>query len=168
MKPNPLALIWSIILIISAGFALAYQTGGLKNLSAIAWILIFAASSAFFHGVYFIAGTQAWGWLFPASLFAALSGTVIVAVTALPDGWIPTLLVSSLAAPFMAAFLLGRARAWALIPAFILSLFAIRPLFQNMPEYAGMELLMIAAVFVFFIAFYLKQPVAWRRIGSAR
>jgi hypothetical protein len=161
MKTNISSILGGLILMIIGGFALAYQSGYLTILPITSWALIFAATSAFFFIAYFVNGFRAWGWLFPACIFAAVSGTISIVNLHIPGEWIPTLMIGSVAVPFIAAYLIDRTRTWALIPAYVLGLIALILPLENILGSDAIGAFIIAMIGLPFVANYLITPRAW-------
>lgn len=161
MKPNFSLVVWGLALILTGGFALANEMDYWRGFTAQTWGLVFATASALFFVAYFINGIRAWGWLFPACMFAGLSAAVFVSEISTVQRWIPTLVVGSVAAPFVAAFALDRSRKWALIPAFILTFVAFIPPLDNLLKGEWMGALIIGMVGLPFIAASLISDKAW-------
>ncbi len=161
MKPNFSSLFWGIALIIAGGFALASEMGYLNGLSSFTWGFIFAAASALFFVAYFVNGIRAWGWLFPACIFAGLSAAIAVSIFPAAQNWIPTLVVGSVAVPFLAAYAIDRSRKWALIPAFILGSVSIIPPLDALHLGDLMGAFIVGMIGLPFIAAYFISPKTW-------
>jgi len=161
MKANVSSFFWGLVLIITGGFVLANQMGYLADFSTTTWMLIFAASSALFFVAYFLNGLQAWGWLFPACIFAGLTGTMLAVNSIALNNWIPTMVVGSIAIPFIVAFLFDRSRWWALIPAFILGFVAFIPPLEGYFGDKVMGAFIVAMIGLPFIVIYFITPKAW-------
>jgi hypothetical protein len=161
MKPKLSSIILGLLLIIAGIFALANQMGYIQELSPTTWILVFAATSIVFFVAYFLSGIQAWGWLFPAFIFAALAGVMAITESTVPDEWIATLVVGSVALPFIIAFLLDRSRWWAWIPALILLFVALIPPLTTVMNGDLVGALIIAMIGLPFLVVYLVSPKSW-------
>ncbi len=161
MKPNFSSLFWGLTLIIAGGLALANEMGYLNGLTTFTWGFVFAAASALFFVAYFINGIRAWGWLFPACIFAGLSATVAISTFPAVQNWIPTLVLGSVAVPFFAAYALDRSRKWALIPAFILGAISIIPPLDALRLGDLMGAFIVGMIGLPFIAAYFMSRKAW-------
>lgn len=161
MKSNFTTFFWGLVLILAGGVTLANEMGYLQNLTTQTWGFAFAAASALFFVAYFVNGINAWSWLFPACIFAGLSATVFISEISTAQRWIPTLVVGSVALPFLAAFALDRSRKWALIPAFILGVIAFIPPLDTLLGGEWMGVLIIGMIALPFIAAYLFSEKAW-------
>ena len=75
--------------------------------------------------------------------------------------WIPTLVVGSVAVPFLAAYALDRSRTWALIPAFILGFIAFIPPLDNLLKGNGMGAFIVGMLGLPFIVASFISPKAW-------
>lgn len=161
MKPKLSSLFAGLVLIIVGILVLANDMSFLEGLSATTWMLIFAGSSALFLVAYIARGVHAWGWLFPVSIFAGLSGTMAISNSPGASQWIPTLIVGSVAVPFIAAFLLDRSRAWALFPTFVLVFVAFIPLMDSLFGENAIGAFVLAMIGMPFIIVHLISPKAW-------
>jgi hypothetical protein len=161
VKPNFSSLFGGLALILAGGFALANEMGYLRSLTAQTWALVFAAASALFFVTYFVNGIRAWGWLFPACVFAGLSATIMLFRVPAAQDWLPTLVVGSIAVPFIAAYALDRSRTWALIPAFILGFIAFIPPLDHLLKGNGMGVFIVGMLGLPFIAASVISPKAW-------
>jgi hypothetical protein len=167
MKRKNSSLFGGLVLVLLGGFMLAFEMGYFHDLAEKTWMLIFAAASVIFWIAYFVSGVQRWGWLFPACIFAALSGTLFILDTSIAEEWIGALVVGSLAAPFVVGYLLDRSRWGLLIPAFVLGFVAfIPPLTLSMrDEWVGA--FVVAMIGLPFLVATLATPKAWWAIFPA-
>jgi len=161
MKTKFSSIFWGLALILVGGFLLGLQLGYFQDLAEQTWMLIFAAASVLFFATYFVNGIQAWGWLFPACIFAALSGTLYIVDTSTPDEWIATLIVGSVAIPFIVAYFLDRSRWALLIPAFILSFVAFIPPLSQILRGEVMGSFIVGMIGLPFLVTYLASPKNW-------
>ncbi|MBI5351492.1 MAG: hypothetical protein HZB50_02510 [Chloroflexi bacterium] len=161
MKPKYSNLFAGIVLILLGAFIFTEQMGYVQELSPRTGMLVFAFASLFFLAIYFLNGIQKWGWLFPAFIFAALSGVLAIVSAELYETLIPALILSSIAIPFLVAFLLNHSRRWALIPFFILALIGLVPALSNMFNGDAMGSLILGMLGVSFLVAYFTIPSAW-------
>jgi hypothetical protein len=161
MKPNFSSLLLGLGLIAVGGFAFANQANHFENLTPQTWISIFAISGALFFAAYFLNGIRAWGWLFPACISLALSGSIALSEYSTADAWIPTLMMGSVSIPFFVAYLLGPSRTWALIPASIIAFISVIPLLDKVLKGEMMGAFIVAAIGLFFAVAYLMSPKNW-------
>ena len=161
MKTRIPTLILGLILLLAGAYALLNQFCYLEDLSPQIAIVVFAVLSVLFFVAYFLSGIQSWGWLFPACTFAALAGTMAIIEANITEEWIATLIVGSVAVPFLAAFFLDRSRWWALIPGFILSVIAVIPALTPGTADEWIGVLVVAAIGLPFIVVYLVAPKHW-------
>jgi hypothetical protein len=161
MKPVFSTLMAGIALIAFGILALADQMGYLGNISLQTGMFVFLAASAFFFIIYFADGIRAWGWLFPACIFTALSGVLFIVNTQKNEMWIPTLILSSVAIPFLAAFLLDRSRKWALIPFFIPAVIGLIPALSSIFSGDAMGTFILSMIGLPFLAAYFITAKAW-------
>jgi len=162
MKPNLATLITGVVLITLGGFALAFEAGYLETFSSSTWALICAVASVLFLIAYFAAGVRAWGWLFPVCIFAGVSAALALTGRAPTSLWIPTLILGSVAVPFLIAYILDRSRTWALIPLFVLGVIAFIPVLSgsiSADSVAGFILAMIGLPFI--VVFLIKSEAWW-------
>ncbi|HUM71981.1 MAG TPA: hypothetical protein PLK31_24395, partial [Chloroflexota bacterium] len=121
MNRNRANLMWGIILILFGSFYLLQTMGWLPEWGPLVWSGIFAAASILFLVTYVVSGWQAWGWLFPTSIFAGLAIVLLLADRGAEGVWIGSLFLASVGLPFWLVFAIDRqANWWALIPAAIL------------------------------------------------
>jgi hypothetical protein len=121
MNKRWITIFWGIVLILAGIWTLGNSLGYLEQPPALVWMAVFAGLSIFFFLSYFVSGVKNWGWLFPATITAALAITIFLGDTGRADESIASLILGSVAVPFLVAFSLDRAKNWwALIPAWIL------------------------------------------------
>jgi hypothetical protein len=126
MKARSINLVWGIILILAGGLFLAQNLGYLDELPLNTWVIIFAGLSLLFFVTYFINGVQAWGWLFPAFIFAGLTVTMALTSVGVESDLLGVPVLIGVALPFVAVFALNRRENWwALIPAWVLTMIAL-------------------------------------------
>lgn len=160
MKSNKPSLILGLVFITIGGLALASQIGYFDQFSVTTWMVIFAVTSALFFAAYFISGIRAWGWLFPACIFAGLAGALALDNTPAEE-WMPTLVIGSIAIPFVVVFVLDRTRKWTLIPAFILGFISFIFPLSDLLGGDAVGTLVLAAIGLPFIVAYLLSADAW-------
>jgi hypothetical protein len=124
-------IFWGLMLILIGGLALAQQEGWIGIFSTRFWMIAFGAFSLIFFIRYFIAGLRNWGWLFPASGFAAVAATLWFFEHGAREAQLATPIFLSIIIPFLVAFILDiRRNWWALIPAFIMTVLCLAALFE--------------------------------------
>lgn len=160
MKSNKSSLTLGLSLIAVGGLALAGQMGYLNQFSISTWAVVLAVVSLFFFVIYFINGIHAWGWLFPAFIFAGLAGALALDNTAAEE-WMPTIVLGSVAVPFIFAFVLDRSRRWALNVVFLLVALTLIPLITNYFSAEWIGGVIITIIGLQFILTYLLEPKAW-------
>lgn len=110
MKSNTV-LFTALALVILSSSAILDYTNSPSLISPLLWVAVFAALSALFFFAYFVNGIQAWRWLFPACIFAALSEIIfIIRVEAINDLWAPAFGLSALLVPSLVGYYIHSAR----------------------------------------------------------
>jgi hypothetical protein len=110
MKSNNILFTTLALVILLAAAVLDYINPS-KQLSLLLWIVTFAALSALFFFAYFVNGLQAWTWLYPACIFAALSEIAfVISLDIINDVWALVFGVASLAIPSLVGYFFDRPR----------------------------------------------------------
>jgi len=134
MKARSSSVFWGIIFLLAGGALLADRMGWVdfSRFSNNVWVYLFAGAGLLFLLGYVVGGLRNWGLLFPALILPAIGltmwmgdrnlggaamGLVTLISAAVPGNLIGALFLYAIAVPFLAVFLLNRARWWALIPA---------------------------------------------------
>lgn len=129
MNINKASLFWGVLLIGGGALALLDQLGYIENLSPTLWIFVFAAISLLGFVSYATSGFKQWGWLFPAGVFGGLALITAFAANHVNNPAIASPLFFGLLLPFVAAYLIDRARNWwALIPGGVMLFLALTTL----------------------------------------
>jgi hypothetical protein len=167
MKTKTINMIWGIILIIAGGLFLAQNMGWIGEIPDQLWKFIFAGLSLLFFASYFINGIKEWGWLFPAFIFAALSITIALGEAGKAGEEVGALILGSIAAPFLIAYLLDRSLWWALIPAWVMFAISLVILFANrVPGEVTAALIMTAIALPFFVVYLTDRSRWWALIPA--
>lgn len=167
MKNKISSLLFGLFLILAGGYALAIQLGYIQNLAEQTWMVVFAAASILFWIIYFVSGIRNWGWLFPACIFAALAGTLYIVDSAIRDEWIATIILCSVAIPFVIGYLLDRSRWGLLIPAYVLGFVAFIPSLSTAIAGQWVGSFIVVMIGLPFLVVYLVAPKAWWAIFPA-
>lgn len=147
MNVNKSSLFWGVLLIGGGALALVQQMGYIDQVSNIIWAWIFALVSLLALISYALSGWKQWGWLFPAGVFGGLAVTVALALNHIDNPAIASPLFFGLLIPFVAAYLMDRARNWwALIPGGVMLFLAMTTL---LVENVGGE--WVGSLFLFLI-----------------
>lgn len=121
MKKQWVNIFWGLVLVLAGAWTLANNMGYIEQPTPMVWIAIFGVLSAFFFASYFISGVRNWGWLFPATIMAALAITIFMGDAGMADESVASLILGSVVIPFIAAFFVDRVKNWwALIPSWVL------------------------------------------------
>jgi hypothetical protein len=121
MKVSKSSLFWGILLIGFGLFALMQTLGYEVPQQPIIWAYIFGGISLLSLIFYFVDGFRAWGWLFPAGIFGALSFMMVMVSNNVDNAAMVAPLFLGIGLPFVVAFFIDRANNWwALIPAGIM------------------------------------------------
>lgn len=162
MNRNRANLVWGIVLILFGSFYLLQTLGFVPELAPIVWGGIFAVTSLIFLVLYLMNGWQAWGWLFPTSIFAGLAIVLFLADRGAEGAWIGALFLASVGLPFWLAFAIDRkANWWALIPGWV---FAVLTAVVLLSETVSGELigsLVMFGIGLPFLAVYLLNRANW-------
>jgi hypothetical protein len=162
MKAKSMNAIWGLALVIAGVLFLAQNMGWIGEIPGQLWKFIFAGLSLLFFTTYFINGVRAWGWLFPACIFAALSVITTLGDAGSDSPVLGSMMMWSIAAPFLVAFgLETKKKWWALIPAWVLIVIGgLIVLEGKMPDevFAGLILFSIALPF---LVVYLTDRSRW-------
>ena len=166
MKAKSFSIFWGLLLVLGGGLLLVRELGYKWELSSQFWIAAFAGAGAFFLVIYFLHGVQHWGWLFPASIFAALALTIALSEAGVHGSVTGAPIVASVALPFVVAFLLDTAkRGWALIPAWVMaSLTLIVLLTDSVGDDVVGALVIWSVALPFLLAFLLNRRRSWALI----
>ena len=162
MNSKRINLIWAVALILLGGVFLAENLGFISQVSALGWGIAFAVLSLLSFGGYFSAGLKAWGWLVPAMIFGGLAATVWLADTGFNQPAIGSIILGSIAVPFVVAFLVDRkTNWWALIPAWIMGLLTIIVLITDVVPSEAMGTLVLWGIGLPFLVVYLTDRTRW-------
>lgn len=169
MKRYRMNLVWGIILILFGGFYLLQTLGLIPELSPLIWGGIFAGTSLLFLVFYLLNGWQAWGWLFPFSIFAGLAVVMFLVDREVDGIWIGGLFMASVALPFWLAFIIDRrANWWALIPGWVLAvLTAVILLSESISGELIGSLVMFSIGLPFLVVYLVNRANWWALIPAA-
>ena len=113
-------------------------------------------------GGYFSAGLKEWGWLVPAMIFGGLAATVWLAGTGFNQPAIGSIILGSIAVPFLVAFLIDRKNNWwALIPAWVMGLLTIIVLITDFVQGEAIGTLVLWGIGLPFLVVYLTDRTRW-------
>jgi hypothetical protein len=160
MKLKIVNIFWGIVLIALGVVFLFNETGviDVRYLSDMVWTMIFAIASAFFLITYLLKGVHEWGWLFPASIFAAIA--LIIGLDNTRLGFIlsgaPVLF--AVAVPFLVAFFIDTEKnQWALIPAWVMTALTMVVLFERYVSGSLIGAFVLYSVGLPFLVIYLRD-----------
>lgn len=155
-------LFWGAALVLAGVLFLIEQLGYLSNLSAQFWMLAFAGFSLLFFVAYFVNGVRAWGWLFPACILGAISLTIFLASGRVADASIGSVILFSIAVPFIIAFVLEvRKNWWALIPAWVMCMLGFVVMIIDRTQGEWIATLILSAFALPFLVVYLVDRSRW-------
>lgn len=166
MKAKSFSVLWGLLLVLVGGLLLARELGYAWELSSLFWVAVFAGAGAVFLVMYFLRGVQHWGWLFPASICAALALTIALGEAGVDGSGTGAPILASIGLPFVVAFLLDTAkRRWALIPAWVM---ASVTLFVLLGDSVGSDvvgaLVIWSVALPFLLVFLLNRGRSWALI----
>lgn len=166
MNKRWISVFWGAVLILAGAWTLANNLGYVEKPPALVWMAVFAVLSAFFFISYFVTGVANWGWLFPALITAALAITIYLAESNQADEKIASLILGSVAIPFLVAFFLDRAKNWwALIPAWImLVVIGIVEIASNAAGDWIATLILFAIALPFLVVYLIDRSRRWALI----
>ncbi len=155
-------LFWGAALILAGVLFLVRQMGFLSGLTAPFWMLVFAGFSLLFFLAYFVNGLRAWGWLFPACILGAISLTIWMAESRMAGSWVGSLILFSIAIPFIVAFALNVHRNWwALIPAWVMCTLGLVVILTEHVAGEWVASLILAAFGLPFLVVFLADRSRW-------
>ncbi len=146
---------WLFPACISGGLALTMQLGlsGTSG-SYVAAPILFGVAIPF--GVtYLLKPRERWWALIPTWVLSSIAVVVLIADSARGEV-IGSLVLFSIALPFLMVYLMNRTRVWALIPGGILAIISLFPLLST-----GMEGTLLGAIILFLIALPFFITYAW-------
>lgn len=162
MKARSINLVWGLILILAGGLFLAQNLGYMEELPLSVWVFIFGGVSLLFFITYFINGVHAWGWLFPAFIFAGLAVTMALTNAGVSGDILGVPFMIGVALPFVAVFFLNRQENWwALIPAWVLVMVAILILISTRISSDLVGAFVMLAIGIPFLVVYLINRKNW-------
>jgi hypothetical protein len=158
MKANKTSIFWGLLLIIGGALALAQQLGYVDQLSPQVAMYSFAAVSLVGFVMYALSGWREWGWLFPAGIFGGLTVTTALAIKNVDTAAVGSPLFFGLLIPFLAAYLMDRARNWwALIPGGVMLFLAMTTLLVDNVGGEWVGFLFLFLVGLSFLVVYLNN-----------
>ncbi len=171
MKSKIVAIFWAVVMIAAGVLFLLRETGVIQfdQLPRNVAVILFAVLSGFFFLTYFLEGVRNWGWLFPATIFAALTLIIVSAGTPLGEALTGAPIMIAIAIPFLVAFSLDPKKSWwALIPAWVMVCISLIILFEDSVSgnFIGSFVLYSIAL-PFLVVFLLDRTRRWALIPFA-
>lgn len=168
MKAKWLNVVWGLILILAGGIFMSQNLGWVNLDSLQFWILVFGGISLLGFASYFINGTDQWGWLFPAFIFAGIAITMWLGYTGIDEPWIGAPVLAGVGLPFLGAFLLNRKENWwALIPAWVLGVLALITIIaESAPGEVIGTLVLYSIALPFLLVYLLDRTRRWALIPA--
>lgn len=163
MKNNRSTLVWGAILIVLGGLGILqhFLPYAFRNDPAF-WALAFGGASIVFFAVYFISGIRNWGWLFPAMIFAALSGIMVLVFQGIDTPIIASLILGAIGLPFVAGYVIEKGKAWGLlIPAWILCMLAVLIGLEDVVSGDLVGTGVLAAIGMPFLFVFIRNRTQW-------
>ncbi len=155
MKSKFFTIFWAVVLIAAGVVFLQRELGWINFdvVSSLVWALLFGAFGIFFVLTFISQGMQAWGWLFPGTIFLGISLIIWLEGTALGQVLSGAPVLAGVAIPFIVAYAGDpKTRQWALIPAWVLSVLTLVVLIERFVSgnlIGAMVLYSIALPFLF-------------------
>jgi hypothetical protein len=158
MKSTYVNILWGAALILGGSLFLAQNLGYFDRLSPQFWMVAFAGASLLFFASYILSGIRHWGWLFPASLSAALALTIGLSEAGFSDAAIGAPILASVGLPFVVAFALNpRNHWWALIPAWVMAMLTLLVLATSRVSGEVIAALVLFGIALPFLVVYLTD-----------
>ncbi|HSO12641.1 MAG TPA: hypothetical protein VLT51_09720 [Anaerolineales bacterium] len=158
MKANRSSLFWGILLIGLGGYALAQSMGYKVSQEPATWAFIFGGISLLSLVFYFVDGFKAWGWLFPAGIFAALAFLLAMVANDVDNPAMVAPLFFGIGLPFVVAYFIERTRNWwALIPAGAMLFLGLTMLMVDTAKGEWIGSLFLFMIALSFFAVYLNN-----------
>jgi hypothetical protein len=168
MKSTYVNILWGAALILGGGLFLAQNLGYFDQLSPQFWMAAFAGASLLFFASYLLSGIRHWGWLFPASMTAALALTIGLSEAGFTDAAIGAPVLAAAGLPFVVAFALDpRKHWWALIPAWVMAMLTLLVLVTTSVSGEMIAALVLFGIGLPFLAVYLADRSRWWALISA-
>jgi hypothetical protein len=174
MKSTYVNILWGAALILGGGLFLAQNLGYFDQLSPQFWMAAFAGASLLFFASYLLsgrslaagsslaAGMRHWGWLFPASISAALALTIGLSEAGFTDAAIGAPILASVGLPFVVAFALNpRQNWWALIPAWVMAVLTLLVLAATRVPGETIAALVLFGIGLPFVVVYVADRSRW-------
>jgi hypothetical protein len=162
MKSTYVNILWGAALILGGSLFLAQNLGYFDQLSPQFWMVAFAGASLLFFASYFLSGIRHWGWLFPASVSAALALTIGLSEAGFTDAAIGAPILASVGLPFVVAFALNpRNHWWALIPAWVMAMLTLLVLATSRVSDEVIAALVLFGIALPFLVVYLIDRSRW-------
>jgi hypothetical protein len=162
MKSTYVNILWGAALILGGGLFLAQNLGYFDQLSPQFWMAAFAGASLLFFASYFLSGIRHWGWLFPASMTAALALTIGLSEAGFTDAAIGAPVLAAAGLPFVVAFALNpRKHWWALIPAWVMAVLTLLVLVTTRVPGEVIAALVLFGIGLPFLVVYLADRSRW-------
>ena len=163
------SVISGLILIAAGGLFLMQTLGYWKSPALNFWALAFAGMSLVSLVAFFLEGKPGWGWLFPASIFAGLTGVMLLSDSEAGQPYIAAIVLGSVALPFLVRFGLDRGRSWwALIPAWTLAAVAGLTVLGEFAPGAWVAAFVLWSIGLpFLVVFLVNRSARWALIPAA-
>lgn len=156
-----------LTLILAGAFYLARNMELFPEPTPQTWTLIFAGAGLYFVICYFIAGIQSWWWLFPAFISAGLAGTIWLSENTSNDALVAAPILSGIALPFLAIYLLDRKNWWALIPFYVMAVIVgIVLLADTLPGEFIATFVLWSIAFPFLVVYLTDRKRVWALIPA--
>ncbi len=121
-------ILWAVALIVGGGLLLVQNLGLFGQFQAPIWTFIFGVFGLLFLLDAITTRGEDWWALIPGCILLGVAGVILLGTLEVRGEWIGSLMLFSIALPFLLIYLIRRQYWWALIPGGILLVIAVIPL----------------------------------------
>jgi len=168
MQRSRWAILWAVVLILGGGLLLAQNFKLLGQFEAPIWTFIFGGVGVLFLLDFITAPSQDWWALIPGCILLGIAATIALAEREVKGEWVGSVMLLSIALPFLLIFLVKRGDFWwALIPGAIMLFIAVIPILTLYVRGEAIGTFVLWAVALPFWVVYLINRKNWWAIIPA-